>query len=232
MWRRWRHGRRCRRLAAVCREPALARYLAACAALVVDRIDNTPLIAVDLELTGRDAGQDRIVALGWTQVDGGRIRIGSNRHLLIRPPPGAAGSVGQSAVIHELRDSDVAAGVAIEAALQALLTAAQGRVWVFHHAELDVPFLQQACQRWAGVAPGIIALDTLRIEYRRRRRREQALKPGDLQLGRLRSRYGLPRYAAHHALNDAVACAELMLAIAAQLEPSAALRLAPHLRFF
>lgn len=232
MWRRWWHGRRCDRLAARCREPVLARYLEACAALVAERIDNTPLIAVDLELTGPNPKQDRIVALGWTRIDGARIHIGCNRHLLIRPPPDRAGSVGQSAVIHELRDSDLAAGIPIEAALPLLITAAQGRVWVFHHAELDVRFLQQACLRWAGVAPGIIALDTLRIEHRRRRRREQPLQRGDLQLGQLRSRYGLPRYAAHHALNDAFACAELLLAMATQLEPSAALRLAPHLRFF
>jgi hypothetical protein len=69
-WRRWRHGRRCRQLAASCGEPALARYLETCSGLAVDRIDNTPLIAVDLELTGREAtatassrGLNRITAL-------------------------------------------------------------------------------------------------------------------------------------------------------------------------
>jgi DNA polymerase-3 subunit epsilon len=243
-WRRWRHGRRCRRLAASCGEPALARYHEACAGLAVDRIDNTPLIAVDLELTGRDRHRHRIVALGWTQVDGGRIRIGSNRHLLIRPPSGpdggaggaadggVAGGVGDSAVIHELRDSDIAGGVPIEVALQALFTAARGRVWVFHHADLDVAFLRQACLLWAGIAPRFIALDTLRIEHRLRSRREQPVRPGDLQLDKIRSRYGLPRYAAHHALSDALACAELMLALAAHLEPGSGLRLGPHLRFF
>jgi DNA polymerase-3 subunit epsilon len=235
-WRRWRHGRRCRRLAARCREPLLVRYLEACAGLVIDRVDNTPLISVDLELTGRNKNEDRIVAVGWTEVDGGRIRIGSNRHLLIRPPPGAdsgaGGGVGDSAVIHELRDSDIADGVTIEAALQALFTAAQGRVWVFHHADLDVSFLRQACKLWAGIAPRFIAFDTLRIEHRLRSRREQPVRPGDLRLDTIRSRYGLPRYVAHNALSDAFACAELMLVIAAQLEPRAGLRLARHLRFF
>jgi DNA polymerase-3 subunit epsilon len=97
---------------------------------------------------------------------------------------------------------------------------------------LDVSFLQRACLRWAGVAPPFVALDTLRIEYHLRRRRELPLRPGGLQLGNIRSRYGLPRYAAHNALSDACACAELMLAIAAQLEPGAGLQLARHLRFF
>ena len=228
---RWRHARRCRKLAEGCREPALKRYLEACAGLAIDRIDNTPLIAVDLETTGLDKARDRIVAIGWTLVDGGRVRFGGNRHLLIRPADnGAQSGVGASAAIHELRDSDVAGGDRIEAGLQALFEAAQGRVWVVHHAGLDVAFLKQACARWAGTAPAFIVLDTMRIEYRLRRRRELPVRQGDLQLGRIRSLYGLPRYAAHDALNDAVATAELMLAIAAQLQPG--LRLEPHLKFF
>lgn len=239
MLQRWRHARRCRRLAAACREPLLARYLETCAALAVARIDNTPLIAVDLETTGMDRTRDRIVAIGWTLVDGGRVRFAGNRRMLIRPADcGSAPGVGASATIHELRDSDIAGGNSIEAGLQALFAAAQGRVWVFHHAGLDVAFLQQACARWAGVAPGFIVLDTMRIEYRLRRRRELPVRQGDLRLDRIRSLYGLPRYAPHDALNDAVATAELVLAIAAQLEPGSGprsgpgLRLAPHLKFF
>jgi DNA polymerase-3 subunit epsilon len=232
MWQRLRHGWHCRRLAARCPEPVLARYLEVCAGLAAERIDNTPLIAVDLELTGRDPHMDHMVAMGWTQIDGGRIRIGSNRHLLIRPPPGTERGVGRSAVIHELRDSDIAGGIPLETALQALFTAAQGRVWAFHHAGLDVSFLRQACRRWAGVAPRFMALDTLRIEHRLRTRRELPVRPGDLQLDRIRSGYGLPRYAAHNALSDAFACAELLLAIAARLAPTAGLPLARHLSFF
>lgn len=215
----------------------LAQYLEACAGLAIDRVDTTPLIAVDLETSGLDKFNDRIVAIGWTLVDNGRVRFAGNRRLLIRPADGDAGSlaeggVGPSAVIHELRDSDLAEGAPIEAGLQALFEAARGRVWVFHHAGLDIAFLKQACARWAGTLPAFIVLDTLRIEYRLRRRRELPVRSGDLQLGRIRSLYGLPRYMAHDALCDAVATAELMLAIAAQLEARAGLGLRPHIRFF
>lgn len=237
MLQRWRHARRCRRLAAACREPLLARYLEACAALAIDRVDTTPLIAVDLETTGLDKINDRIVAIGWTLVDNGRVCFAGNRRLLIRPAEGNAGNlaeggVGQSAAFHELRDSDLAEGAPIEAGLQALFEAAQGRVWVLHHAGLDIAFLKQACARWAGTLPGFIVLDTLHIVYRLRRRRELPVRSGDLQLNRIRSLYGLPRYLAHDALNDAVATAELMLAIAAQMEARAGLGLRPHIRFF
>jgi len=228
MLRRWRYGKRCRRLARACEQPALRAYLEACAALNIDQIENTPMIAVDLELTGLDKDDDRIIAIGWAQIDRGRIQLGSSRHLLINTDQ----TVGDSAAIHELMDSEVAQGQDIGAGLDALFRAAEGRVWVFHHAELDVSFLKKACGRWAWILPGFAVLDTMRIEYAQRKRREIPVKHGDLQLGRIRSDYGLPRYTAHNALNDAFATAELMLAIAARMEPASPLKLMPHLRFF
>lgn len=228
MLQRWRHGRRCLRVAQECRQPALARYLEACAALSVARLDTTPLIAVDLELTGLDKRKDRIVAMGWTQLDAGHIRLGSNRRLLVR----GERSVGESATVHGLVDRELERGESIESALEALFEAGRGRLWVMHHAGLDIGFLKRACARWAGCVPGFIVLDTMRIEYRLRRRREIPVRQGDLQLGRIRGRYGLPTYAAHDALSDAVATAELMLAIAAGMEGDESLALAPHAKFF
>jgi len=225
---RWRHSRRCRRLARACEQPVLREYLETCGKQDIGSIADTPMIAVDLELTGLDKNSDHIVAMGWTQIDRGRIQIGSNRHLLIS----AERSVGESAAIHELVDSEVAEGEDIADGLQALFEAARGRVWVFHHAGLDVSFLKKACARWARIIPGFIVLDTMRIEYRQRLRREIPVKQGDLQLGSIRSLYGLPRYTAHNALIDAFATAELLLAIAAGMERNEPLRLAPHLKYF
>jgi hypothetical protein len=134
----------------------LARYLEACAGLAVDRIDNTPLIAVDLELTGRDTHRDHIVSMGWAEVDGGRIRIGSSRHLLVVPPPGTERGVGHSAVIHELRDSDVA-GARSRPCRPVHRRA--GRWSGCSSAELMHPSgIRPACA--VGAAPPFIALDT------------------------------------------------------------------------
>ena len=55
----------------------------------------------------------------------------------------------------------------------------------------------------------------MQIELGLRKRRDQMVQQGDLQLGRLRSAYHLPRYTAHNALIDAFATAELLLAMAA-----------------
>ena len=228
MFRKWRYRSRCRRAAAACTQPVLTRYLETCACTRTGHIRNTPLIAADLELTGLDANNNQILAIGWTLIDNGRVRFGSNRHLLVT----AQQSVGSSAAIHELVDSDVAGGVALHAALAELFEAARGRLWVFHHAGLDVAFLRKACREWAGVAPPFPVLDTMQIELAQRKRRDQHVQDGDLQLGRLRSQYRLPRYTAHDALIDAVATAELLLAMAAQLDRKAPLPLASHVRIF
>lgn len=215
-------------MAAACSQPQLGRYLDACGSQKIARLDNTPLISVDLEMTGLDEGCNEIIAIGWTQIDRGRIQLGSNRHLLIN----AQQTVGSSAAIHELLDNEVAQGETLKVGLETLFEAAFGRVWVFHHAGLDVSFLKKACEGWAGTVPGFMVLDTMRIEHQLRKRRDVPVRQGDLQLSQIRNSYGLPQYTAHNALIDAVATAELFLAIASRLEPGKPLALTPHIKYF
>ena len=224
----WRYHRRCHVAARHCRQAGLADCIAESATLSVDRLVNTPLISVDLEMTGLDARQNQIVAIGWTFVDGGRVRFASNRHLLIS----AGQSVGHSAAIHELMDSDVARGVSLETGLEALFEAARGRVWLFHHASLDVAFLQQACASWAGITLPFMVLDTMQMELAIRKRRNLPVKHGDLRLSKLCANYNLPEYTAHNALIDACATAELLLAIAGRMDPVTSLKLQSHLKYF
>jgi DNA polymerase-3 subunit epsilon len=228
MFRQWRLRRRCRNLARKCRQASLQSYIEAFAGLEVGTLADTPLISVDLELTGLDSRQNQIIAIGWTQVDHGRIHLGSNRHIMVN----AQQSVGESAAIHELMDSEVAMGVPLETGLQTLFEAATGRIWIFHHASLDIAFLRRACRAWAGVAPPFAVLDTMHMEMVTRKRRDQTVQRGELRLSALRSRYNLPRYTAHNALIDACATAELMLAIASRMDPSGSLGLQPHTRYF
>lgn len=228
MIKHWPQRRRYRALSQQCRQQNLARYLAECAEIDVDRLVSTPLISVDLELTCLDARHAQIISIGWTHVDRGRVSFAANRHILVN----ADQSVGHSAAIHELLDSDVAQGVPLAAGIQALFEAARGRVWLFHRAGLDVAFLQKACVSWAGVTPPFMVLDTMQMELVMRQRRGLPVHKDDLQLGKLRSSYNLPRYTVHNALIDACATAELLLAIASRMDSSDSIRLRPHLKYF
>jgi DNA polymerase-3 subunit epsilon len=129
-------------------------------------------------------------------------------------------------------DNELARGVSLETGLEALFEAASGRVWLFHHAGLDVSFLQQACIPWAGLAMPFVVLDTLQIELAMRKRRNLTVHQGDMQLSKLRANYNLPGYTAHNALIDACATAELFLAIAAHMDKKGSLNLKPYLEYY
>jgi DNA polymerase-3 subunit epsilon len=62
----------------------------------------------------------------------------------------------------------------------------------------------------------IPVIDTQLMAKQLMQRRDIPYKARDLRLFNLRDRYNLPRYAAHHALSDALATAELFLAMATE----------------
>lgn len=219
----WQRKRRCARALSRCQAPALTRWLEACRDLRVGTLAETDIISLDLELTGLDPEHDEILSLGWTEITRGRIRLSTSRHLLLRPTRG----VGASATIHELRDRDLLEGGDPGAALETLFSAAQGKLFLFHHAGLDAACLQRACERWAGCRPPIPAIDTLQLEASRRRRRGQTIPDGALRLGALRAHYGLPEHPLHDALGDAVATAELFLAMASRMGGKGSAALSP-----
>lgn len=167
------------------------------------------LLAFDLEMTGLDHGRDQIISIGWVPIVDYRIRLAEARYYLL----GAEVGVGQSAVIHGLRDQDLVADISLDSALEQFYAAAAGHVLVAHHAPLDLRFLVQATRQRFSAQAVHPCLDTLLLEQARRQRRQQPIASGELTLTAVRNHYGLPEHAAHDALSDAVATAELLLAM-------------------
>lgn len=164
-------------------------------------------LAIDLETTGLDPVADHIVAMGWVPIDRGEIVLAGAGRRLVRPPV----PVGESATIHGLTDELLRDSAPLTDALPVLLGELEGRVLVAHHAPFDVGFLARAAE---GFETSYV--DTLAVE--RRLHDEVDLPRGSLRLGAARERHGLPAYAAHDALTDALAAAELLLAQVADLE--------------
>ena len=165
-------------------------------------------LVCDAEMSSLDPASGELLSLGWVAIEDGGIRLDTARHHLIR----AAETVGQSATVHQLRDCELEDAQSIDSALAAFLEAAAGRVLVFHNAFLDMAFLNKAARELFGVPLLLPTADTMALEERLLRRRDQAIQPGDLRLQGCRDRYGLPAYPAHNALLDALATAELLLA--------------------
>ena len=179
-------------------------------------------LALDLETTGLDPARDDILSMGWVVVKGVIVDLSSAQHRLVRPSMDIPES---SAVIHMITDDAAAQGEPLETALVELLKRLAGRVLIAHHAKIEVGFIKAACAKLFNAKFIVPTVDTLKLAKDWLDRRDQSYRSGDLRLDALRARYNLPRYRAHDALVDALAAAELFLAMIAERDTEKALPL-------
>ncbi len=169
---------------------------------------NVEFLAVDIETSSLSAADGEMLSIGWVVLAQAAIKLSSAQHHLLSPE----NSVGQSATIHQLRDCELLEGLDQSAMMAHFLEAASGRILVFHHAFLDLSFLNQAGMQLYGAPLLLPYLDTLLLEQKKLTRQGTVLAKNGLRLANCRSRYNLPDYPAHNALMDALATAELLLA--------------------
>lgn len=167
-----------------------------------------PFLVCDAEMSSLELAEGELLSLGWVCIEGGGIILDSARHYLIQ----AEKSVGQSATIHQLRDCELDDAEPEVTVLERFLEAAAGRILVFHHAALDMAYLNRSVEAACGAPLLMPFVDTLVREHARLRHADTTIQPGDLRLQACRDRYKLPAYPAHNALIDALATAELLLA--------------------
>ena len=173
-----------------------------------DKFQSAPLLVVDIETTSLSPQSGEMVSIGWVAIDQGKIQLNSAQHLFLKNVK----SVGDSATIHQIRDCQLESGMSLEQAMCAFIQAASGRVLVFHHSPMDLSYLNTYSKQIFSASLLMPVLDTLQIEKKYLDRIGQPIKTGDLTLARTRQRYQLPTSAAHNALSDAIATAELLLA--------------------
>mgnify|MGYP000657496520 CR=1 FL=1 len=192
-----------------CDQQVMQHFLAAALPRRSTGFLESSFLVVDLETTGLNAAEGEIASIGWVLIEKGAVQLSSAQHHLIQVKQG----VGQSAVFHQIHDQQLESAQSIQAAMAAFLAAATGRLLVFHHAELDKAFLSQACRKLYGVPLIAPVVDTLQLEKKKLINTLGHIDSGALRLFSCRQRYGLPDYAAHDALVDAIATAELLLAL-------------------
>ncbi len=225
----WRLARERSRLAQRTRPGPLRDCLTAPLPASSTALSEAPLLAVDFETTGLDPRRDVILSIGYVPVDGLTIRLGGagSRILALSdgfgrrlnsedrragdPGRGRVG-VGQSATVHGLTDDVVDKGVPLRQGIDEVLTALRGRVLLAHYSAIERYFLNSACRSLYGVELPLSSIDTLELQRRIVAGPTGHAPPGALRLGAAREHFGLPRYRAHDALTDALACAELYLA--------------------
>ena len=205
--------RKRRKLAHKAPEGPLRHYLSTALPDPSQSTDDLKLLAIDLETTGLAPRSDSLLSVGFVPVDGDVIDLRKARQIVVRQ----AIEVGQSATLHGVTDDVLAGGVELAEAVAETLEALSGRVMLAHHAGIEVGFLSAACRTLYGAKPVFSIVDTLQLQARIYRVDPHEAPYGTLRLAAARSRFGLPRYRAHHALTDALACAELYLAQVGEL---------------
>ena len=190
------------------------------------RCRDLEIVALDLETTGLDPRRDSILSAGLVTVQGMSVRLDTAWHRVVQVEHAIAEA---SVVIHEINDYHAAAGLPLAEVLPELLQRLAGRVMLVHYKNIEQNFIDAACRRLFGAPFVIPTIDTLALAARVFERRNHTVQAGDLRLVNLRPRYNLPRYKAHNALSDALATAELFLAMAAEMDPGPDCRLSSFL---
>ncbi|KMQ73108.1 3'-5' exonuclease [Marinobacter subterrani] len=179
-------------------------------------LSEVPMVAVDFETTGLDANQHSIVSIGLVPFTLEGIQLSQAKHWIVRPKL----PLHQTSItIHGITHSDIDKAPDLEEILGDLFACLKGRIPVVHYRDIERPFLDVALKWRLGEGIRFPVLDTMAIEAHlhpdRHPSRWQKLmgkKPVSIRLADSRLRYGLPHYAAHNALIDAIATAELLQA--------------------
>jgi DNA polymerase-3 subunit epsilon len=157
---------------------------------------------VDLETTGIRPGADRIVEIGAVRVEGYELTERFER--LVDPGVPLPSEITR---LTGIRPEDLAGRVGVASALRAFLAFAGDAVLVAHNARFDIGFIDAELRRLRGRRFAGTVLDTVPLARK--------LVPGRTRysLGALADRFSTDATPCHRALPDALATAEILLAL-------------------
>ncbi len=168
------------------------------------------LVALDFETTGLDLSADSVISWGTVPLANGGIELRDAAYQLVAPrrQPGV-----ESIRVHELRPVDLASAPPLEQVAPSLQAALDGRFLVAWAAGIETAFLRRM---FGGSKRG---WRRRTIDVRDLLLAEAAGDPNARRLtleGACR-RFGVPVERTHHAFDDALMTAELLLVLAARL---------------
>ena len=179
-------------------------------------LSQVPMVAMDFETTGLSASEHSIISVGLVPFTLDGIQLSEARHWLVKPKL----ALHQTSVtIHGITHADLEQAPDLAEILPELLECLAGRLTVVHYRDIERPFLDVALRYRLQEGIQFPLLDTMAIESHLHPDRRPTFwqswrgkKPLSIRLADSRLRYGLPHYAAHNALMDAIATAELLQA--------------------
>jgi DNA polymerase-3 subunit epsilon len=198
------------------KDPRLKTFYQAGAVAANTTLQDLSFVALDFETTGLDPLRDGIVSIGLVPLTLNRIYSSKAQSYLVKPRIQLKDS---SVIVHGITDSAIAQAPDLEQCIEPLLQALAGKVVLAHHLPIERAFLYHGLM--SRINEGVVfpMIDTLALE---RGFTQSGLKgwwrsmttqtKPSLRLADCRQRYQLPAYQPHHAVTDAMACAELFQA--------------------
>ncbi len=179
--------------------------------------------ALDLETGGLAVGRDPILAVGMVPIRGGIVRLCESYATVIRPPRSHFLPSPAAVAVHQILPAEAERGRSLSEVLPEIDRRLRDSVLLVHHARIDVAFLKRAHRAMFQDWPAPRVVDTVSLIWKVSSRGRflagmRGTAEPSFQLSEVRAELGLPSYPAHDALTDAVATAELFLALRARLQ--------------
>jgi DNA polymerase-3 subunit epsilon len=168
--------------------------------------------ALDFETTGLDAARDDVVSFGVVPITGARIGSGASTYREVAPSSTLRPT---SIVVHGLRPADLAEAPSMDVVRSELDAALADRVIVAWVAAVEAAFLSRVFGRsprwWRRGIVDVRPLTRLVPDP------DTGGRP-DGTLSSVARRFGVPVERPHHALDDALTTAQLLLVLMPRLE--------------
>ena len=167
-------------------------------------------VALDCETTGLNVNTDEIISIAAVRIAGKRVMTSERLELLVRPERRVS---AESVRIHQLREQDVAQGMAPEEAMTRLMHFIGSRPLVGYYLEFDIAMIDRALAPILGMDMGLPQprneVSAMYYDYKfRQLPRHLRDNPAiDLRFATLMNDLELPLRHAHDALNDAIMAA-------------------------
>lgn len=182
--------------------------------------DQVTYWALDLETTGLDPKRHRILSAGMVPVRAGVVHWGERWEALVRPP-GDERLPEDGLRAHHILPGELEHAPPLSEVVPQIDARLREGVALLHFAPLDLGFLRSAFAACGLAWPKPRVVDTVELLQKLHHRRHHFTPhptPPRTALPEAREDFGLPPYPNHHALTDALATAELFLALRAHLQ--------------
>jgi DNA polymerase-3 subunit epsilon len=190
----------------------LDRWLELPAAPVDGAPADARFVVADVESTGLDMRTDRLIAIGAVTVEAGRIDLGGAFYKVLRQP---VASSRDNILVHGIGGTQQREGEDPIEALLAFLEFAGRAPLVAYHAAFDATMIRNATLEYLGetfkppwIDLAYVAPELIRTEGVRHKGLDAWLQ-----------RFGIEVFSRHDAVADALATAQLLLAVLAHAEP-------------